>query len=205
MLAPINGRYSNWATFSGANAALTDAEVREELFEKGAIPDITVTNQTQLDAIASSVRPNVPLAIRVDVAGSISLTADNITFDPLCSIHVQYTGSGTLTWINNNGSDASIGSTTGGGIINFVNPATLTLSPLVANSEVRIYEAGTTNEVAGIENSGTSFVTSVNVSAVDVVIHSLDYQYVRVTNVDMSQGNVSLPISQILDRQYENP
>lgn len=212
--APVNGLYAFWATFSGANAQLTDTEIREELFEKGALADATISAgtqaamQTSLDALADTARPDAPLCIRVEAVtgdGDVTLTADNITFDALASIHVQYMGSGTLTWINTNGANASIGSTPGGGAINFVTPATLTVSPLIANSEVRIYEAGTTTEIAGIEVSGTSFAQSINVASVDVVVHKEDYEYIRVESVDMTGGDVSLPVSQRFDRNYENP
>ncbi len=164
-LSPINGRYNQWTHFTSANAVLTDTEIREELFEKGALPDVTITNQAGLDALASTLRPNVTCCIRVDVAGDISLDADNVTFDPLASIHVQYTGSGTLTWTNSNGSNASIGSTTGGGTINFINPAVLTLTGIPVGAEVRLYdnENLTDNswntELAGVEsNVGTTFI-----------------------------------------------
>lgn len=204
-LAPLNGQYNEWNFFDGANAVLTDTQVREELFEKGALPEVTITDQAGLDALASTVRGDTPLSIRVDVAGSISLTADNVMFNPLASIHVQYTGTGTLDWTNTNGSNASIGSVTGGGTINFINPATITVSPLIAGSEVRIYDAGTANEVAGIETSGVSFSSSISVNTVDVVVHSVNYVNIKVKNIDMTSGDVSLPISQVFDRTYENP
>lgn len=203
--APVNCRYGFWAFFANANANLTDNQIRQELFEKGARPDNTLTNQAQLDALANSERPDAPLCIRVDVAGDITLTANNITFNELASIHVQYTGTGTLTWINTNGANASIGSVTNGGTIDFVNPATLTTAPLIANTEVRVYEAGTTNEVSGVESSGTSYSDTINVSTVDVVIHKEDYEYIRVENVDMTQGDVNLPVAQRFDRNYRNP
>ncbi len=200
---PVNANYNFWAAW-GADT-LTDTEIREELFEKGALPDVTITNQAGLDALADTVRGDAPLAIRVDVAGSLTLTADNVTFDPDASIHVQYTGTGTLTWINTNGANASIGSTPNGGTINFITPSVLTVAPLIANTEVRVYESGTTTEVAGVESSGTSFQNSISVNSVDVVVHKEDYVYIRVNNVDMTGGDVSLPIEQIFDRNYENP
>lgn len=205
LLAPINGQYNEWAMFDGAPAILTDAQIREELFEKGALADNVITNQAGLDTLASSVRPDAPLCIRVDVAGSIPLTADNVTFNPLASIHVQYTGTGTLDWTNTNGSNAVIGSTPNGGTINFINPATLTVTPLIVDSEVRVYVAGTETEIAGIESSGTSFSNSISVNSVDVTIHKEDYVNIKVKNLDMTSGDVVLPASQRFDRNYRNP
>ncbi len=208
----VNGNFAYWATW--ADKALTPTQIREELFEKGALPGTTISADTQvnmqtaLDLLADTVRPDEPLNIRIEEVtggGDLALSADNITHDPLASIHVQYMGTGTLTWTNTNGSNASIGSTPNGGTINFVTPAVLTVSPLIAGSEVRILESGTITEIAGVENSGTSFQTSVSVNTVDVIVASLDYQFIRVNNVDMTGGDLTVPISQVLDRQYLNP
>lgn len=209
---PVNCRYAYWASW-GNKTLPTATEIREELFEKGALPGVTISSdteanmQTALDAISDSVRGDEPLNIRVeDVSGggTLNLTADNITHNDLASIHVQFMGTGTLNWTNTNGADASIGSTPNGGTINFINPAVLTVSPLIADSEVRFYEAGTTTEIAGVESSGTSFASSVSVNSVDIVVHKENYEYVRVTGVDTSGGDVSVPIDQVFDRNYEN-
>ena len=199
---PEDCAYNYWATFFLDPALLTDQQIREELFEKGARPGVTVASQAQLDALASTVRPDEPLNIRATGTGPLTLSADNITHDPLASIHVQWSGSGVLTWINNNGSNASIGSTTGGGSINFVTPSVLTASPLVAGTEVRIYDSGTITELDGVESSGTSFAASLQASTVDVVLLKEDYVYIRINGIDMTSGDVSLPVAQQFDRNY---
>lgn len=211
----FNADHNFWAAWADSNAgALSDSDIRVELFEKGALPGVTITSdseggmQTQLNALASTLRPDEPLNIRVDSctsANPFNLTADNITHDPLASIHVQYTGVQTLNWTNTNGSNASIGSSIGGGTLNLLNPATLTVAPLITSSEVRVYDAGTTTEVAGIESSGELFAASISVNSVDVVVHKEDYEYVRVEGVDTSAGDVTVPINQVFDRNYSNP
>ncbi|MGV6830299.1 MAG: LamG-like jellyroll fold domain-containing protein [bacterium] len=212
LVSPVNGYYAMLSTFTGVNVPTT-TQIREELFEKGALPGTTILSgtesamQAQLDLLASTTRPNEPLNIRIEAVtgdGDLTLTSDNISHDELASIHIQYMGVGTLTWINTNGSNSSIGSTPNGGTINFVNPAILTVSPLITGSEVRFYESGTTNEIAGVENSATLFSNSVSASSVDIVIHKEDYQYIRVKNIDMTGGDVSVPVQQIFDRQYSN-
>lgn len=80
----------------------------------------------------------------------------------------------------------------------------LTLTGLKANTEIRIYEAGTTTEIDGVENSGTTFTTTTSESSVDIVVHALGYEYQRLNGVDTSQ-NLTLPISQRVDRNYRNP
>lgn len=77
------------------------------------------------------------------------------------------------------------------------------LTGLQINSEVRIYEAGTTTELAGVENSGASFITTLSVSSTDVSILSLGFQNLRLKNIDTSV-DVALPIQQVFDRQYKN-
>ena len=133
----VNGRYNQWATFDGADAVLTDAEVREELFEKGALPDVTISTgteaamQTALDVYASTLRPDAPLCIRVQANTgdtSFALDLDDITFSPLASIHVQYTGTATLTLTNTNGSDCSIVSTPNAGTIVLQTEVTLAIT-----------------------------------------------------------------------------
>ena len=210
---PETCRYQYWAGFIAGPAQLTDTEIREVLFEKGAFPSEIITTgteaqmQTQLDTLASSVRGDQPLNIKIEPVnggGDLTLIADNITHNPLASIHVQYTGTGTLTYINNNGSNASITSTPNGGTIAVVTPANLTVSPLIANTEVRVYNSATGIEIGGVENSTTSFSVLIEASTVDVVIHKEDYVYLRVDNLVMSDGDVFLPVSQQFDRGYRN-
>ncbi|MEM9067098.1 MAG: hypothetical protein AAGE52_01290 [Myxococcota bacterium] len=142
---PEDCQYAQWATW---RVALTDADVRNELFEKGALPTVTITAgttaamQTQLDALASTLRPDAPLAIRVQQAtdaANFELVANDVTFDPRCSIHLQYVGSGVLTWVNGGTSDASILSTPNGGTISLVEtvPVTLTVRDITDSSVVQ--------------------------------------------------------------------
>ena len=81
---------------------------------------------------------------------------------------------------------------------------TLTLTGLQTNSEIRVYDAGTTTELAGVENSGTSFTANISASSVDIVVHSLGYEYQKIQGADTS-SNLTLPIQQRVDRNYRNP
>lgn len=159
IIAPINGKYQHWATWGDeADAVLTETEVREELFEKGALPDTTISAgteaamQTSIDAEADTLGPNVPLDIRVSTVtgdGDLTLTLDNRTFDPLASIHIQYMGTGTLTILNTNGSNASIGSTPNGGTIIFATEVTVSITckdavtgAAIENARVYVLDSG---------------------------------------------------------------
>jgi hypothetical protein len=68
---------------------------------------------------------------------------------------------------------------------------------------VRIFAAGTTTEVAGVENSGTSETFTINVPSVDIVIHALGFEYQKIKGANTS-ANLNLPIQQRIDRNYEN-
>lgn len=93
-------------------------------------------------------------------------------------------------------------------VVLVVDPVTLTFQPLVANTEVRVYEAGTTTEVAGVENSGTSFdyvYTSPTGFNVDIVIHRVGYIYIRNEDFELPTGDASFPVTQRPDPNDNNP
>ena len=207
--------YSDWVTYSeyGGGAPMLGTERRFNLFEMGARANVTISAgtqsamQTQLDALANTVQPDKPLCILVETPTSgsdLTLEANNVTFDPRASIHVQWTSTGTLTWKNLNGSNASISSVSNNGTINIETPSVLSLTGIEAGTEVRIYSAGTTTELAGQEvvNSGT-FSASIEVNSVDVRLLSLNFQNLVIRSVNTT-ADTSIPVQQILDRQYAN-
>lgn len=81
---------------------------------------------------------------------------------------------------------------------------TLSFTGLQAGTEVRVYQAGTSTEVGGVESSGSSESFDISESSVDVVLHALGFINQVIEGVDTT-SNVALPISQVVDRQYENP
>jgi hypothetical protein len=131
--------YQYWASFSGADAVLTDTEIRETLFERGALANFTISTnteanmQTALDAIADS-QGNSPCCIEVEAVsggGDFTLTSDKV-FDNLASIHFRYNGTAnTLTLVNIDDTqlgDASIGAAPFGGAIIIATRQTLTVT-----------------------------------------------------------------------------
>ena len=114
------------------------------------------------------------------------------------------TTTGVITLLN--GASVSGTRTDANGTI--TPPVTLTLTGLRPNSEVRVFEAGTTTELAGVENSGTLFTYNYQYAGdvdVDISVLALGYQNLRLKNVTLTASNSSLPIQQIVDRQYSNP
>lgn len=212
--ACVNGYYNQWATWNGANAVLSASTIRDDLFEKGALPNVTISTDTEsnmqssLNSYSNTKRGNYPLCIRVEPVsggGDFTLTASGITFDELSSIHVQYTGTDTLTWRNDINSNASIFSTTSGGTIEVFNQVNLTITNLKNPTEVRVYKAGTTTEVAGDENvTGGTFTTKIYDDSVDIALVSIDYKIKRLTSVDTS-SDTYLSITQFVDNVYSNP
>ena len=208
--APVDGFWSEWWTWIDADADITPTEINDDLFGAGAIPELTITSgtqtamQSQIDTIANTVRGDVPLCILIQSVtgdGNLSLSADNITFNPRASIHIRYEGTGTLNWTNTNGSNAVRTS----GNVNILNPSQLTLTGLQNSTEVRVYEAGTQTEVAGEESvTNGTFSQTVSVSLVDIVIMSLSYQYIKIENIDTSI-DTTIVVQQFFDRQYNNP
>jgi len=121
-------------------------------------------------------------------------------------IHFIYTG-GDITLNVSSGDTPSIRNATG--CATYVNSAvTVTLTGLKNPSEVRVFFYNTTNEVPGsgaesVTDGDHSFSISSGV-AVDIVVLSLGYQNLRILNFSAT-ANASVPVAQVLDRQYLNP
>ena len=138
------------------------------------------------------------LVIDATAASAFSVSGNTITIKSSRYIG-NITTTGTITLSNG---AVVIGTRTDSTGTNTVT--TLELTGLKTNTEVRVFAAGTITEVAGIENSGTSVSFDISESSVDITIHSLGYLNQIIEGVTTTT-NVSLPISQVLDRQYNNP
>jgi hypothetical protein len=104
--------------------------------------------------------------------------------------------------------------------VDIVNTVTLTLSNIVAGSEVRIYQAGTTTEEDGIESVADAgggigtFDYSYNFPPgfnVDIVVHAdpnpadnVDYVHLRIEDFVLASADADFRIAQTIDRVYEN-
>ena len=86
--------------------------------------------------------------------------------------------------------------------------ATFTLTGLQSGSEVRVYRDSDDAALDGVESSSTSYSYEydyVSDTDVYVVIHHLDYLPVRLEDITLSDEDQSIPIQQVIDRQYDNP
>jgi hypothetical protein len=211
LIAPINGYYAQWAIWDGADAILTDTEVREELFAKGAIALNTISGgtesamQTALDAYADDVIGDVPLGFAVEdsTSGDFTLVADNITFNSKCSLHIRYEGNDTLTWVNDNGGDAVTAIATGGGTVVIQNRVTVTItvkdnSTGTVISGARVYiEADTGGSLTAgtvIMNTTTN-VSGIATATVDLSASQPIIGRVRLASPAYKTGQIGGPIT----------
>lgn len=152
-------------------------------------------------------------AIRITSAGTYSFNGNqfsNFNINNTSGSAIFNDSGGTVTLNISNGSTPtyrnSTGSTT---IIN--NTIEIVITGLKDDTEVRIYESGTTNELAGIETvidgsaNNREFAFNISPSTiVDIVIISLLYQNIRINNYTIPLTNSSIPIQQLIDRYYNN-
>lgn len=90
-----------------------------------------------------------------------------------------------------------------------INNIAVTLTGMYDGTEVRVYATGTTTELAGIEEAtdGTvndrSFTFSLSAGTiVDIAIHSINYEHIRLTEYEVPSSTSSVPIQQRFDRNY---
>lgn len=86
--------------------------------------------------------------------------------------------------------------------------SSLTFTGLATSSEVRIYSAGTTTELYGIENTDATGTVTYSYSSggnVDIQIFNILYEPIRYTNFTLGSSSTTIPIQQQFDRNYYNP
>ena len=170
---------------------------------------VIVSGSANLDGStieADCIYQNIQNINSITVTGTLTLsTAGTYTFTDCNISDVENVSGGNITII-------SVGSTittNSGPNITILETATVTLSGLQSGSEVRIYSGsyGEQNptEIAGIESSGTSFAFTQSVAGENgfIVVHSLGYEY-QAFGLTFPSSSQTIPISQRLDRNYEN-
>ena len=158
------------------------------------IDNINVTGDLKIQGSSVTIFNGLTVtgALDFDTPGTYDLSG--------CNVNEVTNSSGGNVVINS--SNTIITTNTGPNIT--VNTSTaFALTGLQPNSEVRLFLAGTTTEVTGVENSGTTFITTLSVSIVDVVVLNLQYIAIKLKNINTTI-DVALPIQQVFDRQYQN-
>lgn len=171
-----------------------------------ASSSLLINPSTTLENVSFSTTNTASYAIRIINTGSYYFS--NVTFNGYNkSIKIDaISGSVTLNLINSNTpTTSSLGATV---IIN--NTVNITLTGLKDNTEVRVYQFGTINELTGIENAvdgslnNRSFSFSLQSSTnVTIVVSNILYEYISF-NYIIPESNSSIPIQQRIDRNYKN-
>ena len=205
--------YNRQLFVGGAGVSHNDAEVRNSTFiVNNQLPAnngmVDWDSNTDIETSTFELLSGTTAGHAIKIAGAGTYPFTNLTFTGFGA-----DGSNTAAVFNDSGSAVTINVfggnaptvRNGTGASTTVNVlTTLTLTGLQANTEVRVYDAGTTTELAGVENSGTTFTADISASSVDIVIHSLGYGYQKIEGANTS-SNLTLPIQQRVDRNYRNP
>jgi hypothetical protein len=133
---------------------------------------------------------------------------ENLTFSGNTN-DINFSGTGDLIIQALGTSNPTSFVITGSGTVSIENSVSIIFANLKPNTEVRIYESGTTTELDGIEDVvGTSFTYTYNYTPetnIDYVIFNIDYTPIRVLGYELPATSTTLPIAQVFDRVYSNP
>lgn len=120
-------------------------------------------------------------------------------------------GSLTISASDSNISDGEI-EDIGAASTTVENNVSVTLTGMRDNTEVRVYTAGTTTELAGIEDATAGSVDNRSFTfalaaalSVDINIFNVDYDPVYLRSFTIPASAASIPVSQRFDRSYNNP
>jgi hypothetical protein len=120
-----------------------------------------------------------------------------------------YNNSGGAVTININGGSTPTVRNGAGASTTVNNTVTLTLTTLVASSDIVILDAGTTTERVNVDgNPTTSYAYNYSYSAssfIDICVYKTGYVPYTVRNYQLSSTSTTLPITQVSDRNYSNP
>jgi hypothetical protein len=143
-------------------------------------------------------------------------TPGTYTFDGILFSGYGLTGTNDAAVYNNSSGSVTINVVGGGNTPTYRNGTSasttvnanvsITITGLQNPSEVRVFNFGTTTEIAGQENVTVgSYTFSVGSGvAVDISILALGYQNFRILNYSTT-ADASIPVQQQVDRQYFNP
>lgn len=208
-LSPDSGVRIRNCTFLNHPSGLAEGGSGDAaLFFRTSPPDTEVT-----DIKNSSFVSNF---YAIEHADSGTYTYTNLVFsDNTADIDYSNTSLGNLIIQATAGSDPTTAVTgNASNTVEIQNTVTLTITGIKGDgvgekpSEVRIFSAGTKNELAGSENVITGefeFGYQGGAGNVDIRVFNLDYQPLNIFDFPLPVTNSDLPIQQIFDRNYLNP
>lgn len=154
--------------------------------------------------------------IEFTTAGTYTIDGDQFSGSVQADFHHSGTGTVTINVVGGaSGSGAGGAFTTrvsGGGTIVVNNNKSVTFTNLIVGSEVRVYLAGTSTEVDGVESTvGTTFAFTIGSGvAVDYVIlgpigpGNLAYVPIRVENISFA-ADATIVVPQQINRNFRDP
>ena len=94
-----------------------------------------------------------------------------------------------------------------GSTVNVNADTQITLTGLVNDTEISVFDSGDGSEIAHIEDVvGNAFAfTDVAANVVDIFIHKEDYYRADILNFTIPASDASIPIQQRFDPNYQNP
>lgn len=203
-----NMSFSNCGQINATGCTLQDVTIGTS--RSGQISALKITPSTSLTNVSLTTTNTGYYGIELPVSGSYNF--DNVLFNGFGNNKELYVSSlsGALTVNILNAGDIPGYTITGGSTstVSVLASANLTFTGLVTGSEVRAYVGlpPSNNEIGGIESSETFFTVTHSVpgSGGYVIIHSLGYVPMEI-DLTYSSSEQTLPISQQIDRVYENP
>ena len=209
----INNTVSNSGTIEPNGAFMFNCDIVNSLATSALLWNFNGNTNGKLDG-CSFLSSGTGHAIELGSNTPTGITFNNISFS-------NYGASGTTDAAVYNNSGKSIDITIAGGDIPTIRNGagssttiisglvTITLSNLRSNTEVRVYQdSGGVNgtEIDGIDNSSTSFSFSVaSSSVINIIINNLNYLPADIWGFTVPSTDTTIPISQVIDRQYFNP
>lgn len=208
--APIGATYALVITVAGTATSCKFINCAPAIFW-----NVNADTNTRLDGSAFT-SGGVGHGIELGPSTPTAITLTNVTFSGYGAIGTTdaaiYNNSGHAITINisggttptyRNGVDAST---------TIVATANVSFTGMKDNTEIRVYDSGTGEQIADIENAtdgspdNRSFTWSdAPGNVVDYVIHSVSYETIRVNGYTVPSAVASIPIQQRIDRNYENP
>lgn len=206
----LNTTYRRCGTITQGSAVFTGCTIADSY--ASVAMDVANGVSTVTDTVFESTGSGYAME-GFTVAGTYTL--ENITLDGYAvsngstgneAVHVlAATGSVVL---NVTGGTSPTYDTEGAAVTIVLDTYNFTLTGLKTDSEVRIYNASTNDEHAGIESSGTSFTYNYEYTTdqnIYVVVFHTDWLYPRLVGLILSNAHQSIPLSPIIDRVYNNP
>jgi len=202
--------YTNCGILDQGSVTLTGCTFSSAADPLGALL-LDTSGQSDTSTGLNFISDGTGHAIYITATGTYNFT--NFTFsgyaatDGTTGNEVVYNNSGGAVTINVSGGDTPTVRNGAGASTTVNNTVTVTLTGLVTNTEVRVYEVDTTTVVAGVEDVTTgsfAFTTSAGAN-LDIRVFNIAYEPADILSYVVPASGSTLPIQQRFDRNYVNP